>query len=295
MKNIIVLVSMALLFGCTNNQPSTSTGNTTIEVKPETSNLGDNLDLQALGELVKGSANASDLEQALNKEGSINNLDLDGDGKVDYINVTEYPVDDNTKGFSFTVDLGPKGKQEIATVEIQKSTNNTASMNISGNQTVYGNNAAYSSNYTFADMMIMSWLWSPHSYYYSPYRYGYYPTYYHNYGCSPYGSYHSRMYNSYGGNRSTIKHTTTTTTTTRVSKSPNSSSTSSAVSTRSRSLSNPTSSQKSFSSWPSGSSTPSTNGFKSSSSSSSRPSSSSSSRSFGSSSRSSSSSRGGRR
>lgn len=291
MKKLFILSLSVLIFGC---GPSTNyqgdTGSTTISVQPASTTLGDNLDLQALGEIVKTSATAADIEQTLNKDGSINNIDLDGDGKVDYITVTEYPADAQSKGFSFTVDLGPKGKQEIATVEIQKNATN-ASMNIAGNQTIYGNNAVYSSNYSLSDLIILNYLWSSHPYYYSPYHYGYYPSYYHYGYCSPYNTYHSRMYSSYG--KTTIKHTVTTT---RVSKSPNSSASSSIVSTRSKSLSNPTSSQKSFSSRTS-TSTPSTAGFKSKSSSSgsSYKSSSSSSRSFGSSSRSSGRSSGGRR
>lgn len=317
MKNFILsMFLLVMIAGCQSpnsgsvvvNPPS----NVTVTPNATANSLGANLDLQALGELVKKSPNAQTLESDLNVAGSINNLDLDNDGKVDYITVTEYG-DANTKGFSFTVDLGgDKGKQEVATVELSKTDNNQASMNISGNQTVYGDNYNYSSNYAMTDLLIWSYLWAPHSYYYSPYHYGYYPGYYHPYGCMPYRSYYSSRVRPYLSSYRTTRTTTTTSRKSSVS-SPNRSANSAAVTSRAKSLSVPSSSQKTFSTTSSSNSRPSTSGFgnsrSSGSSSSTRSpnsgsrSSGSSSRSFGSSSRSSgsssrssgSSSRGGRR
>lgn len=60
-------------------KPGNSSGNNT--TASSTTNLGANLDLQALGELVKSSKDAADIENKLNTAGSINNIDLDGDGK----------------------------------------------------------------------------------------------------------------------------------------------------------------------------------------------------------------------
>lgn len=255
------------------------------------SNLGDNLNLQALGELVKTAKNAQDIENQLNTKGSINNLDLDGDGKVDYIKVTEYGTG-TTKGFSFTVDLAGGQSQEVATIEIQQNGTQQASLNINGNQSVYGNNNSYSSNYSIADLMIMNYLFSPHGYYISPYHYGYYPSYY-----SPYGMMSSAAYGSRVSSVTRTSHITRTTTTRTSSiKSPNSQMSAKTVNTRSQALAHPTTSQKSFTRTAPSASRPSTSGFGSRSSS---PSSSSSSRSsssgrssFGSSSR---SSGGGRR
>lgn len=241
------------------------------------SNLGDNLNLQALGELVKSSTNAQDIENKLNQPNSINNLDLDGDGKVDYIKVTEYGQG-ASKGFSFTVDLANGQSQEVATVELQQGQNQQATMNINGNQNLYGNNGYYSSNYSMTDLMIYHYLFYPHAYYVSPYRYGYYPSYYHSYGMASRGV--------YGGRVNSVTRTSriTRTTTTRSSgiSSPNRNLSSSTVNTRAKSLASPTRSQRSFTTTTN--SRPSTSGFGNRSSSSR-----SSGSSFGSSSRSSSS------
>lgn len=305
MKNLFIgLAFLMLLSSCGSNQgynQGYSNGGQVVvnqpnvSVTPTASNLGDNLNLQALGELVKSSNNAQDIEQKLNQDQSINNLDLDGDGKVDYIKVTEYG-DGNARGFSFTVEQANGEKQEIATVDIQKN-NNTATLNIQGNQQIYGQGAYYQSNYNFTDLMIMSYLFSYHRPYYSPYRYGYYPSYYHSYGCSPYSSYRSRM--STSTRTSTI--TRTTTTTSKV-KSPNANLNSKSVNARAQTLANPTRSQKAFTPTKPSNSRPSTGGFSNKGSSPSHASSSPSrsaprSSSFGSSSHSSSprSSGGGRR
>lgn len=304
MKNLfILLVATLTLVSCKENnngydnrqvvvndyQPSQ------VSVTPEVANLGDNLDLQALGELVKNSTSAQDIEDKLNNTGSINNLDLNNDGNVDYIKVTEYG-DGNQKGFSFTVDLPNNESQEIATIEVQRG-GGGAQMNIHGNQQLYGNQSHYQSHYSLGDLMIMHYLFTPHRPYYSPYHYGYYPSYYH--------SYRSRPYNSY---RNSVNRTTKTTTITRTTRpsttssrisSPNANKASSTVTARAKTLSAPTRSQKSFSTTSAARQKPKTNGFKDSKiprkSSGSSWGRSSSSRSSGSSSRSSSRSSSSRR
>ena len=225
-----------------------------VVVNPESTSLGDNLDLQALGELVKSCKTAQEIEDKLNATGSINNLDLDGDGSVDYIKVTEYG-DGATKGFSFTVDLANSEKQEIATVDIQKGANDAA-MNIQGNQQIYGQSAYYQSHYSLSDMMIMSYLFSYHRPFYSPYHYGYYTSYYHSYRSVPVSSYHSRVVTT----TKTSKITRTNTSASKI-KSPNSSYTSKTVNKRAESLAHPTRSQKSFSRTSPSNSRPSTGGF----------------------------------
>lgn len=254
---IIATACLIALTSCDSNsnysRGSVSVREPNVVVTPETTNLGDNLDLQALGELVKSSANAQDIENKLNSAGSINNLDLDGDGNVDYIKVTEYG-DGNNRGFSFTIDLPNNEKQEIATIDIQKNTAN-ADMNIQGNQAIYGQPVYYHSSYSLSDLMIMHYLFAYHTPYYSPYRYGHYPSYYHSYRSVPVTSYRSSVVRT----TSTSRITRTTKSSSKIS-SPNSSYVSKTVKTRAQTMANPTRSQKSFKVTPSNS-RPSTSGF----------------------------------
>ena len=79
------------------------------------------LDLTAVGELLKKAKTAEELEELLNSPAQgINNLDLNGDNKVDYISVTEYG-NDEVKGFSLTTQPAEGETQEIATIEVEKT------------------------------------------------------------------------------------------------------------------------------------------------------------------------------
>lgn len=252
-----------------------------IVITPTTSNIGENLDLQALGELVKESNSAEEIENKLNTSGSINNLDLNEDGQVDFIKVNE--VNDNSgKGFVFLVD-GPNGSSEVAKVSVSQS-GDLANVNIQGNPQYYGSNSYYSTSHLVRDMMIMNYLYSGyHRPYYSPYRYGHYPRTYQSY----------RSSSPSVSTRTVTRTTRPSTTSTKSSSYGNSSYKARPVtsaSERTKQMASPTRSQKSFNVTSPAKSKPNTSGFGNSSrnSSSSYKSKPSSSSSYGSSSRSSS-------
>ena len=266
MKKVLFLLTIAIaLVSCNGNNNGYNQSQVVVQpyqpsqvsVTPEVANLGDNLDLQALGELVKNSTSAQDIEDKLNQNGSINNLDLNNDGSVDYIKVTEYGSG-NQRGFSFTVDVANGQTQEIATIEVAQGSNN-AQMNIQGNQQLYGNNGYYQSSYSLSDLMIMHYLFSYHRPYYSPYHYGYYPSYYHSYRSRPYSSYRSSV--SRTTRTTTITRTSTPRTTSRTISSPNANKSVSSVTARARTLSAPTRSQKAFTTTSAARQRPTTSGF----------------------------------
>lgn len=273
MKKLVCMLSVvALLVSCKDNANNSgqvyvapyTPSEASVTVTPEVANLGEGLNLQMLGDMVKNSTNAQDIEDKLNSTGSINNLDLDNDGNVDYLKVTEYG-DGNNRGLSFTVDLADGQTQEVATVVLDKSQNNV-NMNIQGNNDLYGNQGYYTSRYSAGDILLMHYLFSYHRPYYSPYHYGYYPRGYRSYHSIPMHSYRSRV--------STTTRTSTITRTSRPSssvsrvKSPNASKHSSSVVSRAKSMTKPTASQKSFTTTSSAKSRPNTSGFRSTSSSS---------------------------
>ena len=248
-------------------------------VSPSTPMIGDNLDLQALGELVRRSGNVEQIENEINSNGSINNLDLDGDGQVDYIRVQEI-LGGNKRGFEFIVDLPNGSSETVATINFEEG-GDMGHMSIQGNPTYYGDHGYYHSTHALRDIMLMHYLFSAHTVYHSPYHYGYYPRTYRSYRSVPSTSYRTRV--------------TTRTTTTRTSRPSSVSSTSrrstvapTAATTRTSTMARPTTSQKSFRKTNPSNSRPVTSGFgnrnrSSSSASSSTPRRSSSS--FGSSSR----------
>ena len=176
---ILCLSICFILFGCgNNNQQQAQAAQSQVVV---TSTAG--LDLQALGEIVKTSHDAAEIEQRVNVRGGVNNLDLNNDGNVDYIFVNEYDSN-GTRGFSFVVDNNGT-KQEVADIQVASSGTN-ATLIIIGNRNIYGDGCYYNNNYLLADLLIWNYMWRPHQYYVSPYHYGYYPRYYRRYRTRPY-------------------------------------------------------------------------------------------------------------
>lgn len=199
------------------------------------------LDLRAVGELVKEAKTGEEFERLLNTPTvGINNLDLNEDGAVDYIKVTEYGSGD-VKGFSLTVDLPENQTQEIATIEIEKTADGTANVQTRGNQNIYGSNHYYHNSFGFTDFLLLSWLFnSNRPYYSSPWGYNRYPNYYDRYQPRGYNDYRNRTgsatrrSNWTSSSRPTITSSTT---------SPNAGKTATNIKAP---LKNPTSSQKSF-------------------------------------------------
>jgi hypothetical protein len=200
----------------------------------------DGLDLKAVGELLKKANTAEELEQLLNSPAQgVNNPDLDGDGNVDYINVTEYG-NDNVKGFSLTTQPDAAETQEIATIEVEKTSDSQGQMEIRGNEQIYGQNHYYQSHFGFTDFLIMSYLFSPHRYYMSPWGYGAYPSYYSRYNTTSYNNYRNRTSAYTSG--SNLGRSGSSTMNTNV-KSPNAGKSASSIRAP---LKNPSTSQKSF-------------------------------------------------
>lgn len=130
------------------------------------------LDLQAVGELLKKAETAADFEKLLNsKDNGVNNLDLNGDGVVDYIKVTEFG-EEAVRGFSLSSEIAPGQEQELATIKIAKdeAKPQTAVVETQGNPQVYGPNHYYQSSWSgMATGMMLGYLFASHRPYASPY------------------------------------------------------------------------------------------------------------------------------
>ena len=152
----------------------------------------DGLDLRAVGELVKTAKDAETLERQINDASTgLNNLDLDSDGEVDYISVEEFGGG-NSRGFMLIAKLNDGREQEVATIDIEKTTDSNADLEIRGNERVYGSNHYHHSSFGIGDYLMMRWLFSSHSMYRSPYYYGRYPGYYSRHRVTTPASYKTR-------------------------------------------------------------------------------------------------------
>jgi hypothetical protein len=187
----IIIVLMSLCSKRDRNPRASSRDQYNVNVQTMVS-ASDGLNLKAVGELLKKAETAEQFETLLNssKEG-VNNLDLNEDGKADYIKVSEFG-DEKVKGFSLTTEPAAGEVQELATIEIEKVSDSDARMQVHGNEQMYGNNHYHHSSFGMMDMLILGYIFRPHTMFASPYGYGNYP--------GGYGRYNTRTNTAYQRN-----------------------------------------------------------------------------------------------
>lgn len=202
----------------------------------------DGLDLQAVTDLATKVKTAEEFETSLNDPArKINNLDLNEDDLVDYIKVTEIQ-DGDIRGFSLTTELGEEedDEQELAVIQFEKGANEEVTVQTHGNSHIYGNNYYYHRRTSIGDVLLWSYLFSPHRGYYSSWGYNRYPPSYSRYRTSTYDSYRGHHQGqSYSKNVAKSSAPAVS----KPIKSPNFNKTSSKIKAP---LKNPTASQKSF-------------------------------------------------
>lgn len=108
----------------------------TVEKKVDLTEEG--FDLQGAIELFEASKSPEDFEKALNaKSNPVNNLDLNDDGKIDFVKVIDR-MKDKSHSIALQVVLNEKENQDIAAIVIEKSGASSAQMQIIGNEILYG-------------------------------------------------------------------------------------------------------------------------------------------------------------
>lgn len=106
--------------------------------RPE--NTGDDFSLEGALELFRNSNSLEEFEKALNTESNqVNNLDLDGDGQTDYINVEDIKENDSHVIVMSTY-LYEAEKQDIAIIAIEKTGDGRAELQIEGDEDLFAKN-----------------------------------------------------------------------------------------------------------------------------------------------------------
>ncbi|MBN1143225.1 MAG: hypothetical protein JXA72_02335 [Bacteroidales bacterium] len=101
---------------------------------------GDNLNLYAVMKLFQESETLEGFERSLNDENSrINNLDLDGNGYVDYIRVIDN-VDKNVHYIVLQVAINARENQDVAVFTVVQRANNEVEIQLIGDEDLYGKN-----------------------------------------------------------------------------------------------------------------------------------------------------------
>lgn len=141
---------------------------------------GDHFSLEGALELFKKSKSPEEFEQLLNSADSkVNNLDLNGDGYTDYIKVID-KNEGNVHAFILQAIVSEAESQDIAVIELGKSYDGKATLQITGDEDIYGIetiiepteevrvNAGASTMRTIVNV----WTWPSVRYVYSPYYSG---------------------------------------------------------------------------------------------------------------------------
>jgi hypothetical protein len=103
-------------------------------------NTGDNFSLEGALALFKKSTSLEDFEKMLNDEANnVNNLDLNGDGDIDYIVVNAMREGD-THAIVLSTFLNEKEQQDIAVIGIEKLGSESARLQIEGDADLYADN-----------------------------------------------------------------------------------------------------------------------------------------------------------
>jgi hypothetical protein len=156
--------------------------------------IGNDLDLFAVLETFKTSNSIQTFEDKLNsKNEKINNLDLIEDGNIDYIKVIDRQ-ENSSHAIILRIDIDAYQSQDVAVIEIEKTGDNTASVQIIGDVDLYGTNYIVEPQLNDdqtksilnvnALIFVNVWRWHPIQHIYSPnytvwvspYRWHYYPS-----------------------------------------------------------------------------------------------------------------------
>jgi hypothetical protein len=188
---------------------------------------GDNLNLYAVLDVFQKSKTLEEFERVLNsRDSNINNLDLNNDNVIDYIEVVSYK-EGNSYSIVLRVAINNNEYQDVAVIEVNKNSSGRIVVQIVGDEELYGENYIvepyysetrnpgytgnedviinnYGNDILYADYwpIVIRLYSSAFRLYISPWHWGFYPSYwspwtpifYHNYWSYNYNYYRNRPY-----------------------------------------------------------------------------------------------------
>lgn len=99
---------------------------------------GDNFSLEGALEMFKNAGSPEEFEKLINtSDNHVNNLDLNGDGQVDYVRVVA-KMEKDAHAFVLQVPVSETENQDIAVIELEKTGNESAVIQIVGDEDIYG-------------------------------------------------------------------------------------------------------------------------------------------------------------
>ena len=181
MKRVLFLL---LAIGFSLMLPISSYADETVTVTATSSDISENLDLKTVATLFGQAKDLEQFEQMLNNpDSAFSNLDLNGDGEVDYLRVIE-TADNNRHLVVIQAVLAKDIYQDVASIFVEKdNTTQSVTIQVIGDEYIYGTNYIIEPVYIHRPL-IYDWFWGTSWVcWHSPYYWGYYPHWWRPYYC----------------------------------------------------------------------------------------------------------------
>jgi len=155
-----------------------------VTVEATREDISEGLDLKAVATLFGEVKDLTEFEEKLNSSKlHLSNLDLNGDGTVDYLRVVEVEEAKNKHLVIIQAVLAKDVFQDIASIYVESKADKTVAVQVIGDEYVYGVNYVIEPVYIYRPV-IYDWFWGPGWVCYSsPWYWGYWPGWYAPYPC----------------------------------------------------------------------------------------------------------------
>lgn len=180
MKRVFLFI---LILGSLFMVPYSAVADETVTVTATSSDISENLDLKTVATLFGQAKDLKQFEALLNNpDSAFSNLDLNGDGEVDYLRVIE-TADDNRHLVVIQAVLAKDIYQDVASIFVEKDENNQVTVQVIGDEYIYGADYIIEPVYIYQPV-IYDWFWGPSWVcWHSPYYWGYWPGWWRPYYC----------------------------------------------------------------------------------------------------------------
>ena len=155
----------------------------TVTVSAKSTDISEGLDLKVVAKLFAEAENLEQFEMKLNQpDSAFCNLDLNGDGEVDYLRVIE-TGEGNKRLIVLQAVLAKDIYQDVASIYVEKDEKDVVSVQVVGDEYVYGANYVIEPVYIYRPV-IYDWFWSDAWYcWHSPWYWGYWPGWWYAHTC----------------------------------------------------------------------------------------------------------------
>ena len=163
--------------------PYSALADETVTVTATSSDISENLDLKTVATLFGQAKDLEQFEQLLNNpDSAFSNLDLNGDGEVDYLRVIE-TADNNRHLVVMQAVLAKDIYQDVASIFVEKDANDQITVQVVGDEYIYGADYIIEPVYIYRPL-IYDWFWGTSWVcWHSPYYWGYWPGWWRPYYC----------------------------------------------------------------------------------------------------------------